>query len=658
MASGFDLVTDFQLKGDQPRAVRGILKQLEQKNEHITLLGVTGSGKTFTMANVIQRAQRPALIMSHNKTLAAQLYEEFCHLFPHNRVEYFVSYYDYYQPEAYVPASDTYIEKDSAINLDLERLRHSTTHSVLSRRDTIIVASVSCIFGLGSPEYYRKMHIMLSPGVRMTRKAFIKRLVELQYERTPFCLEWGQFRVRGDTIDVFASAYQHPVRIRFFDDEVEAIYTIDALKGTRLEPLDRAIISPNNHYIAPEDTLKRATARIKAELKSRLAYFEKKQRYLEAQRLYERTMFDVENLKELGYCKGIENYALYLSDRAPGSRPYSLMDYLYPDTLVFIDESHVTMPQLKAMYRGDYARKKTLVDFGFRLPSAMDNRPLRFEEFMTFPYTKVYVSATPGDLELELSRGRVIEQIVRPTGLIDPPILVRDAENQVDDVLMAVRQQVANNTRCLITTLTKRMAEDLSRYLNENGVKALYLHSEIDTLDRVAIINKLRSGEFHCIVGVNLLREGLDLPEVSLVAVLDADKVGFLRSYTALIQTIGRASRNINGRAIFYASRVTDAMKQTIEETERRRCFQLAYNKAHGITPESIQKNIRAILGSIYEADRPLVPAGKAETKGDVEKTIARLHKMMEKKAKDLEFEEAARLRDEIARLKRIFLLT
>lgn len=654
----YELISEYSLKGDQPEAVKGIINSIESDKEHAVLLGVTGSGKTFTMANVISRLNRPALIISHNKTLAAQLYQEFKSLFPANRVEYFVSYYDYYQPEAYLPITDTYIEKDSSINNDIERMRHNATHSMLTRPDTIVIASVSCIYSLGSPSFYKDMHLLLNKGDKINRKSIIKKLVSIKYERCDFYIEWGQFRVRGDIIDIFAPGYENPVRIYLDDEEVERFTLFDPLSGRAIAELDYVNIAPNNHYIAPKKIIQSAVERIKKDLDKRLKDFEKNKRFIEAQRIYERTMADIEAINEIGFCKGIENYSIYLSNRETGSKPYCFLDYIPSNAIVFIDESHVTIPQLRGMYHGDSSRKNSLIEYGFRLPSALDNRPLSFEEFMSYKFHKVYVSATPSEYEINLADHQVIEQIIRPTGLIDPPIQVKDSRYQVDDILKEIKNIIEKKERVLITTLTKRMSEDLAKYLQEQGVKAFYLHSEIDTLARVKIITKLRKGEYDCIVGVNLLREGLDIPEVSLVAVFDADKTGFLRSASSLIQTIGRCARNINGKAIFYAEQMTPAMSHAIRETERKRNYQIEYNKKNNITPASIKKNISNLLDSVYESDYLKIP--EEETildESNLEKTIKRLTKLMHQKARDLQFEEAARLRDEIKNIKDTFLL-
>lgn len=659
LEKNFRLTSCYDLQGDQPAAVESLTKSINDNNEHTVLLGVTGSGKTFTMANVIERLKRPSLIICHNKTLAAQLYREFKDLFSKNRVEYFVSYYDYYQPEAYIPTTDTYIEKDSSINQEIERLRHNATHSILTRRDTIVIASVSCIYSLGSPSFYRDMHLLLNKGDKAIRKDIIQKLIAIKYERTDFYIDWGQFRVRGDIIDIFAPGYDNPVRLYIDDDIVCRFAVIDALSGKVCRELDFINIAPNNHYVAPRNIIDGAIKRIKEDLIKRTGEFERNKRFIEAQRIYERTMADIEAIKEIGFCKGIENYSIYLSDRKAGSKPYCFLDYLPKDAIIFIDESHVTVPQLRGMHNGDISRKSSLVEYGFRLPSALDNRPLSFNEFMSYHHNKVYVSATPSEYEMSLAGGRPIEQIVRPTGLIDPPIEIRDSKFQVDDVLEEINRVKKNDERVLITTLTKRMSEDLAKYLQENGVKAFYLHSEIDTLDRYKIINRLRRGEYECIVGVNLLREGLDLPEVSLVAIFDADKTGFLRSESALIQTIGRCARNINGKAIFYSNTITPAMRSAIEKTERKRQLQVEYNKRHNITPAGIKKNIIELLDSVYEADYFKAPKdqGVELYKGNMEKTIERLTKLMKNKAKRLQFEEAANIRDEIQKIKEVLFL-
>ena len=659
----FKLVTDFVPKGDQPEAIRKLVEGLKAPRQHQVLLGITGSGKTFTMAKVIEAVERPTLILSHNKTLAAQLYQEFKRFFPDNAVEYFVSYYDYYQPEAYVPQSDTYIEKEATINDEIDRMRHSATRSLFERRDVVIVASVSCIYGLGSPEAYHGMMLLLEPGMEIDRDAMLRKLVEIQYERTTFDLERGKFRVRGDVVEIFPSYDDVAVRVEMFGDAIETIAVIDPLRGTVLKKLQRIPVYPNSHYVTPRDRLLLAVDNIKIELQDRLAVLEKGGKLLEAQRLHQRTMFDLEMIKEVGYCTGIENYSRHLTGRKPGEAPPNLLDYLPKDHLMILDESHVTVPQLGGMYWGDRSRKETLVEYGFRLPSALDNRPLRFEEFEERVGQRIYVSATPGPYELEKAEGEVIEQINRPTGLIDPEIEVRPVGRQVDDLLHEVRQRVAGGDRVLVTTLTKRMAEELTRYYADLGVRVEYLHSDIDTLQRVHILRNLRKGDFDVLVGVNLLREGLDLPEVSLVAILDADKEGFLRSAGSLIQTCGRAARNVRGKVLMYADVITRSMRIAIDETNRRRALQTEYNLRNGITPESIIKAIDEVLGSVYEADYFKVPL--KEEKGDetarrpeeIEKEIAGLQAEMRIAADTMRFEEAAALRDRVRYLKKILVV-
>jgi excinuclease ABC subunit B len=656
-------VTDFQPKGDQPDAIARLAAGVRAARRHQVLLGVTGSGKTFTMAKVIEAIERPTLVLSHNKTLAAQLYQEFRRFFPDNAVEYFVSYYDYYQPEAYVPQSDTYIEKEATINDEIDRLRHSATRSLFERRDVVIVASVSCIYGLGSPEAYHGMMLMLEPGTAIDRDAMLRKLVEIQYERTPFDLERGKFRVRGDVVEIFPSYEEFAVRVELFGDAIESIAAIDPVRGTVTEKLHRIPIYPNSHYVTPRDRLLLAIDSIKAELQERLAALEKDGKLLEAQRLHQRTMFDLEMIKEVGYCQGIENYSRHLTGRRPGEPPPTLLDYLPKDHLMIIDESHVSVPQLRGMYWGDRSRKETLVEYGFRLPSALDNRPLRFEEFEERVGQRLYVSATPGPYEMEMARGEVVEQVIRPTGLMDPEIEVRPARHQVDDLLQEIRKRVEKNERVLVTTLTKRMAEELSRYYREVGVRVEYLHSDIDTLQRVQILRDLRRGEFDVLVGVNLLREGLDLPEVSLVAILDADKEGYLRSAGSLIQTCGRAARNVNGKVLMYAENQTDSMRAAIGETNRRRALQAEYNARHGITPESIVKAIDDVLGSVYEADYLKVPIEaeidkeKGRRPEEIEAEIESLNKRMRAAADKMRFEEAAALRDRIRYLRKVLVL-
>ncbi len=652
----FKLRTSFRPKGDQPKAIKELTEGVERGIKHQVLLGVTGSGKTFTIANVIANLQRPTLVIAHNKTLAAQLYGEFKEFFPENAVEFFVSYYDYYQPEAYIPQSDTYIEKDALINDDIDRMRHSATRAVLERRDTIVVASVSCIYGIGSPDDYMAMHLIVEEGMRTERDALLRRLIDMLYERTEGEFKRGNIRVRGDILEVYPSfSLDKGIRIEFFGDEIDRIVEFDPLTGERIRSLKKIALYPNSHWITPKERLESAIKSIEEELEERLRYFRKMGKTLEAERLEQRTRFDIEMLREFGYCHGIENYSRHLSGRAPGEPPYTLIDYFPEDFLIVVDESHVTIPQLGGMYEGDRSRKMTLVEYGFRLPSALDNRPLTFKEFEHRVNQAIYVSATPGEYELKKSGGRVVEQIIRPTGLVDPRMTVRPVEGQVDDLLKEIRKRVKRNERVLVTTLTKKMAEDLTEYYNELGIRARYLHSDIDTLERVEIIRDLRLGRFDVLIGVNLLREGLDLPEVSLVAVFDADKEGFLRSERSLIQTAGRAARNVNGEVILYADRITRSMKAAIEETERRRRIQLEYNRREGIKPETIKSNIKDILSSIYEADYWTVPAleeDKEEYAALDEKEIQRLEAQMKEAARNLEFERAAELRDRIKRLK------
>jgi excinuclease ABC subunit B len=649
----FKLVTDFSLRGDQPRAVEELVQGLSEGDKDQVLLGVTGSGKTFTMANVIAEINRPTLIIAPNKTLAAQLYGEFKELFPDNAVEYFVSYYDYYQPEAYLPATDSYIEKDSAINEQIDRMRHAATYSLWTRRDVIIVASVSCIYGLGSPEEYRDQVIELKPGIEYPRRRLLQDLIHLQYERNDIDLHRGAFRVRGDVVEVFPVYESDRVlRIEYWGDEIERLSYIDPLRPKRSSECRRAVIFPGSHYVSSEDNLKRAARSIRLELSGRLEFLKKRGKLLEAQRLEMRTNYDLEMIEEIGFCNGIENYSLHLDNRKSGEPPSTLLDYFPDEFLLFIDESHITVPQIGGMYRGDCSRKKTLVEFGFRLPSALDNRPLNFAEFTNRINQTIYVSATPAEYERKRSGSAIVEQIIRPTGLIDPEIMVRRADNQVDDLLAEIRLRVDKGERVLITTLTKRMAEELTDYYEGKGVRVKYLHSDIKTLARTEIIRDLRLGEFDVLIGINLLREGLDLPEVSLVAIMDADRAGFLRSERSLIQTCGRASRNINGTVIMYAGEETDAMKTAISETTRRRKIQAEYNNQHGITPVSIAKNISDILGSVYESDYVTVPI-VAEGKGvylsgeELTKEMNRLEKKMKQLAKEYKFEEAVIVRDE-----------
>jgi excinuclease ABC subunit B len=653
----FKLVSEFEPKGDQPQAIDALSQGVQEGAPHQVLLGVTGSGKTFTMANVIERVQRPTLVISHNKTLAAQLYGEFKELFPENAVEFFVSYYDYYQPEAYIPSSDTYIEKDTLINDHIDKMRHSATRSLLERNDVIIVASVSCIYGLGSPEAYHGMLLFLEKGMTISREEILSKLVEIQYLRDDFDFHRGTFRVRGDVIEVFPAHEENKViRIELFGDEVDALSEIDPLRGKILQSLDKVPIYPGSHYVTFPDRIKIAIGNIRQELKERVEWFRSQNRLLEAQRLDQRTNFDLEMLQELGYCQGIENYSRHLTGRRPGEPPPNLLDYYPGDYLLFIDESHVTIPQLIGMFRGDRSRKETLVEYGFRLPSALDNRPLMFEEFEKRANQVIYVSATPSEYEMKKSSGSIVEQIIRPTGLSDPVLSVKPAKNQVDDLLEEIRQQVKRKERVLVTTLTKRMAEDLTEYYADLGIRVKYLHSDIDTLDRVEIIRELRLGKFDVLVGINLLREGLDLPEVSLVAILDADKEGFLRSEKSLIQTFGRAARNVNGRVILYADKMTGSMDQAILETDRRRRIQDEYNKVHDITPQTVKKSVRNILASIYEADYFTVPAVSDFKEGylspkEIPKMIEKLKKEMKEAASRLEFERAAELRDKIHEL-------
>ncbi len=653
----FKLVTSFTPKGDQPQAIKQLAAGVRAGYPHQVLLGVTGSGKTFTVANAIARVNRPTLVLAPNKTLAAQLYGEFREFFPENAVEYFVSYYDYYQPEAYIPQADLYIEKDASINEAIDRMRHSATRSLLERQDVIIVASVSCIYGLGSPEAYHGMLLYLEEGLEKDRRQVLRKLVEILYERNDVDFHRGTFRVRGDRLEIFP-AYEEDraIRVEFFGDLVEAIKEIDPLRGRTLRPLKKVTIYPASHYVTPETVRRQALAAIEAELAERLAWFRTQGKLLEAQRLEERTRFDLEMMRELGYCHGIENYSRHLTGRAPGEPPPTLLDYLPRESLIVIDESHISIPQLQGMYRGDRSRKETLVQYGFRLPSALDNRPLSFEEFEARGRQVVYVSATPGPYELKQAAGRVVEQIVRPTGLMDPKITVKPAAHQVDDLLGEIRRRLARRERVLVTTLTKRMAEDLTEYYQDLGLKARYLHSDITTLERMEIIRDLRLGVFEVLIGINLLREGLDLPEVSLVAILDADKEGFLRSARSLIQTCGRAARNLNGEVLFYADQTTPAMAAAVAETARRRRLQETYNRRHRITPATIKSRIKDILASVYEADYITVPLAAEEQlpyllAEELPAQINRLKKEMQAAARKLEFERAAALRDRIRAL-------
>jgi excinuclease ABC subunit B len=653
----FDLVSDFDLRGDQPRAITELVDGLGRGDTHQVLLGVTGSGKTFTMAQVIARVNRPALVMVHNKTLAAQLFQEFRRFFPTNAVEYFVSYYDYYQPEAYVPASDTYIEKEATINDEIDRMRLSATRSLFERRDVIIVASVSCIYGLGSPEAYYGMMLPLELGQRIDREQILRKLVDIQYERNDVEFGRGTFRVRGDIIEVYPSYEEQAVRIGLFGDEVDELVVFDPLTGRTSRRHDRLAIYPKTHFVTPRERTRRAIDSIKAELVERRSILEAEGKLLEAQRLHQRTMFDLEMIREIGYCHGIENYARHLTGRAAGEPPPTLLDYLPADSVVFLDESHQTVPQIRGMYQGDRSRKEVLVNYGFRLPSALDNRPLNFEEWQARTHQVVFVSATPGAFELRASGGVVVEQIIRPTGLTDPPIEIRPVKGQVDHLLGEIRERAARHERVLVTTLTKRMAEDLTQYYQELGVRVRYLHSDIDTLERVEILRDLRRGEFDALIGINLLREGLDLPEVSLVAILDADKEGFLRSAGSLIQTSGRAARNVNGRVLMYADTVTASMRTAIAETDRRRQAQEAYNAEHGITPASIVKQIDDVLSSVYERDYMAVPAAEPapgfRTQAELDAHVAGLERGMREAAANLDFEGAATIRDRIKALKR-----
>ncbi|MDT3847557.1 MAG: excinuclease ABC subunit UvrB [Vibrio anguillarum] len=673
MSKTFELVSGYQPSGDQPTAIKQLFDGLDAGLAHQTLLGVTGSGKTFTLANVIAKAQRPVILLAPNKTLAAQLYGEMTSFFPNNAVEYFVSYYDYYQPEAYVPTTDTFIEKDSSINSHIEQMRLSATKALLERKDAIIVASVSAIYGLGDPDSYLKMMLHVRRGDVMDQRDIIRRLAELQYTRNDMAFERGQFRVRGEVIDIFPAESDYAaVRVEMFDDEVDCISLFDPLTGAMIQrDLPRYTIYPKTHYVTPRERIVDAIEHIKEELRTRQAYLLENNKLLEEQRISQRTQFDIEMMNELGFCSGIENYSRYLSGRKEGEPPPTLFDYLPHDGLLIIDESHVTVPQIGAMFKGDRSRKETLVEFGFRLPSALDNRPLKFEEFESLAPQTIFVSATPGNYELEKSAGQIVDQVVRPTGLLDPVLEVRPVATQVDDVLSEIRIRSAKDERVLITTLTKRMAEDLTEYLHEHGVKVRYLHSDIDTVERVEIIRDLRLGEFDVLVGINLLREGLDMPEVSLVAILDADKEGFLRSERSLIQTIGRAARNIEGKAILYADRITNSMKKAMDETDRRREKQQAHNEEQGITPQALKRNVKDImeLGDITKSKQQRmskqVPLSKVAessqtyeifTPLQLEKEIAKLEGLMYKHAQNLEFELAAEKRDQIEKLRQQFI--
>lgn len=664
LSQPFRIDSEYTPAGDQPTAIAKISEGIKDGLTDQVLLGVTGSGKTFTVAHVIQKLQKPALILAPNKTLAAQLYGEFKTFFPDNAVEYFVSYYDYYQPEAYVPRSDTFIEKDSSINEQIDRMRHAATRALFERRDCIIVASISCIYGIGSKEDYMAMTFNLNKGDRIDREELIRRLITLQYKRNDIAFERGTFRVRGDTIELFPAHFEDRAwRFSLFGDELEGVTEFDPLTGEKFSDLEGVRIFANSHYITPGPTMQQAIKQIKTDMKARVSWFESEGKLLEAQRLSQRTQFDLEMLEATGVCAGIENYSRYLTGRPPGAAPPTLIEYLPDDALLFLDESHVMVPQLRAMYNGDFKRKSTLVDYGFRLPAAIDNRPLKFEEWDAIRPQTVYVSATPGPWEVEKAGGISAEQLVRPTGLIDPPVEIRPTEHQVDDLMHECREIIKKGGRILVTTLTKKMAEALTEYLSENGIAVRYLHSDVDTLERIEIMQDLRRGGFDVLVGINLLREGLDIPECMRVCILDADKEGFLRSRTSLVQTIGRAARNLEGKAILYADKITDSMKYAIDETARRRETQIAYNKEHGITPESIKKNLSSVLDSVFErADRVEVPKGFHDKGQDtwfdsplaIKKRIEVLKKDMRKAAADLEFEEAARIRDEVHRLEQM----
>ena len=654
----FSIESSYKPTGDQLQAIEGLTDGIIKGLKHQVLMGVTGSGKTFTMANVVERVQKPTLVIAHNKTLAAQLYNEFKELFPENAVEYFVSFYDYYQPEAYLPTTDTYIEKDSSINEQIDRMRHSATTALFERSDVIIVASVSCIYGLGSPEAYHGMLLFLEQGQHIERNEILRKLVDIQYSRNDFDFQRGTFRVRGDVVEIFPASYENTaIRIEMFGDEIDIISEFDPLLGTPLRKLGKIAIYPGSHYVIPESRMKTAIDGIHDELRERMQYFRRMNKLIEAQRIEQRTMFDLEMIQEMGYCHGIENYSRHLTGRRPGEPPPTLLDYFPDDYLLFIDESHATIPQIGGMYNGDRARKSTLVDYGFRLPSALDNRPLNFQEFEARVNQTIYVSATPADFEMGKSNGKIIEQVIRPTGLTDPKITIRPAHGQVDDLLEEIRKHTEAHERVLVTTLTKRMAEDLTEHYKELNVKVAYLHSDIDTLERVDIIRDLRLGKYDVLIGINLLREGLDIPEVSLVAILDADKEGFLRSARSLIQTMGRAARHVNGEVVLYAASITDSMRIAIAETKRRRMVQEEYNRINNITPQSIKKNIQAALRTVYEQDYFTVPisvedAGEYIPTVNIPALIVSLEKQMRAAAKELDFETAAELRDKIRLLR------
>lgn len=646
----FKIHSDFKMMGDQPQAVETLANGILQGKKHQTLMGVTGSGKTFTMANIIERVQKPTLVISHNKTLAAQLHGEFKEFFPENAVEYFVSYYDYYQPEAYVPSTDTYIEKDSQINDEIEKLRHSATAALAERKDVIIVASVSCIYGLGSPLDYENQVISLRPGMEKPRNDILRKLVEIQYTRNDMAFERGNFRVRGDIIDIFPAGSDKAVRVELFGDEVESIKEMNPLTGEILGLRNHVAIYPASHYVTSKENMERALVTIEQELEERVQWFKDRGKLLEAQRIEQRTRYDMEMLREIGTCKGIENYSRHINGLAPGTRPYTLIDYFPEDFLLLIDESHVMLPQLRAMYAGDRSRKSSLVEYGFRLPSALDNRPLKFEEFQKLVNQVVYVSATPAEYEREMADGISAEQIIRPTGLLDPPIEVRKTEGQIDDLIGELKKTAEKGERAFVTTLTKKMAESLTDYLTGAGIRVRYLHSEVDTLERLEIIRDLRLGEFDVLVGINLLREGLDIPEVSLVAILDADKEGFLRTETSLIQTIGRAARNVDGKVVMYADGISKAMQAAIDETMRRRTIQNRYNEEHGITPKSVQKSVREVIEATKPAEEEKYKGKKPleMTRKELKEFVKELEKEMKQAAADLQFERAAQLRDQI----------